>query len=156
MPHILSPALVKCIKSLICDLCQLRETATWFFFKVFWSYHSFYSWKHIKSLSWSDLISPRSPREAELHTTFLSKPLILGGFDPQHYLLWSHNNKKTKIKKEIKACNIHQWWTISVLHCIKITHSIPFLFQFSCYYDSTQSHNGLQFSIFQPQEDTED
>ena len=108
-----------------------------FFFKVFRSYHSFYPWKHIKSLSWSDLISPRGPREAELHATFLSKPLILGGFDPQHYLLWSHNNKKTKIKKEIKARNIHQWWTISVLHCIQITHSVPCLFQFSCYYDST-------------------
>lgn len=33
MPHVLSPPLVKCIQSLICDLCQLRETATWFFFK---------------------------------------------------------------------------------------------------------------------------
>ena len=74
-----------------------REKLLLDFLKVFLSYLSFYSYKHIKSLFWSDLISPRSPHEAELHTTFLSKPLILG-FDPQHYLLWSHNNKKTKMQ----------------------------------------------------------
>ena len=56
---------------------------------------TFLIWSHLR---WGAPI--RSPREAELYTTFLSKPLILGGFDPQHYLLGSHNNKKPKCKTE--------------------------------------------------------
>ena len=58
------------------------------------------------SSHFSDLISSRwgapirNPRETELSTTFLSRPLILRGFDPQHYLLWSHNNRKPKCKTE--------------------------------------------------------
>lgn len=53
---------------------------------------TFLIWSHLR---WGAPI--RSPREAEIYTTFLSKPLILG-FDPQHYLLWSHNKKKTKMQ----------------------------------------------------------
>lgn len=66
----------------------------------------------------------------------------------------SHNNKKTKIKKEIKACNIHQWWTISIspLHQKLHWHSI-FIQIFLFIMTLPQVTLDLQFSIFQPQED---
>lgn len=74
-------------------------------------------------------------------------------------LLWSHNNRKpkqnmTRFKQISTQCSS----TIDNFcsHCTRIIHSVLFLFRFSWYYDSNQNHNGLKFSIFQPQVNTED